>query len=379
MSGAVDTVIDGSASDNGDEGLMMPRSDVLLEETKKAAAEVVCVKCGLAVDPFRSIIKSKSRLEPTRVKYVCRSCNAATTMLTRQMCWPPQQFSELSDEQQTAFWKATQEISAADSRLQYSKVRALLVKTLIQRKIIEDSTEVSTEGKPLAVWEKEGYDAQLIEARGKKEHCPVLGDIYSFARKKTCSKVTIQMVEDHIKKAEQSVKQVKKDDDDDESFLSDSSNGHAPKKQKTGKSKGSKKKSQLSDAQIRRRDEKASELAGKKLEQKRAKDNAAVHALASRVMSSVAAPLSECFMALDTIQQADVGSYPASTHQTLKDSYDKLKAFKDEAGVIAKQSLKKVAGHLELEFSQAEFQSNVAEAKQALKSFNDLTKILNRA
>ena len=359
------------------------RSDQLLAEAVSLSSEAVCMKCNSVVDPFRSIIKSKSRMEPGKVKYMCRGCNAATTMLQRNMAWPPRYFSELSDAQQQSFWVACREVADRDSRFTYSKVRACLIKTLISRKSVQNSVEVWSEPKPLTAWEKEGFDIEAIKLNGKQESCPIFGEVCSFQRKKTSCKVTLEVVEEHIQKAEQAVrskKQVADDgDDDDDSLLSGSDQGPAKKQKTGGKSKAAKGSKPISDRQLQKRELKMEELKQKKLEQKRIKDNAAVQAFANRVFSVVSPPLSECFMALDTIKQCDDGAYPQATQSSLQSSYDKLKEFKDQAGRIAKLPSKKVDGHLELDFTQANLQEVVSQAKAALKNFNEITKIVNRA
>lgn len=368
-----------SGSGTEQEELIVPRSEYLLIETQKSCSEAMCIKCKMPVDPFRAIIKSKSS-QQARARYVCRTCNAATTMLTRSMVWPPQMFSELDDEQQASFWRATKETSSPDSRFSYSKIRALLIKTLVSKKIVEDSTEVWSEAKPLSVWEKMGYDIDAIRSKGKAETCAILGDVYSFSQKRTSSKVTVQMIEEHLKKAEQAVHQVKRPDaaDDEEALLSDSSEEQPAKKQKNTGGSSSKGKKPLTEKQVQAQESKAEKLREKKSEMKRLKDNAACHAFANRVISAVSSPMAECFMALEAVKESAEGTYPAATLKLLNDSFQSLKEFKEQATAVARQQLKKADGHLELDFNQPEFQSKITEAKQALKSFNDLTKILNR-
>jgi hypothetical protein len=82
---------------------MVPTYVVVCDEVIARSQAMLCIKCKLQVDPLRAIVKSKSKLDPSKSKMQCKLCNAVQTMLVRSMQWPPQRFSELDDQDQMHF------------------------------------------------------------------------------------------------------------------------------------------------------------------------------------------------------------------------------------------------------------------------------------
>lgn len=213
------------------------KTDGLMMQALAQAAEAHCLKCGQVVDKMRAILKVKTSTDPADCKYVCNGCNSVSVMVARHMDWPPAMFSELSDEEQMAFWKNCRETADPAGRFKYGKVRATLSKILSHRKITTHSAEEWSDPKPLEYWRQNGWDAVRIEQKGRKVWNEVAGDLYEVPVIRRSSKVEIQEVEEHIKNAEQKIRMNRKreleQDDDESSFLESSSEDEAP----TGKSK----------------------------------------------------------------------------------------------------------------------------------------------
>ena len=122
------------------------------------------------------------------------------------MKWPPEEFSAMSAEDQTAFWQSCHE-SNDGGRFKYSAIRAKLVKQMVHRLTHESSAEEFTEAKPLSVWEKEGYPTKDIMDKGRKSVNPILGDVYEVPISRKSHKVLLQRIEQRLTEAEQSIKE----------------------------------------------------------------------------------------------------------------------------------------------------------------------------
>lgn len=357
--------------------------DMVQSELISRSRDLICTKCKVQVDPMRAIIKSKSKTEPERSKMICRLCNAVATMLQRQMVWPPPAFSSLDDEQQLSFWRACKETSNDDSRFQYSKVRACLVKTLSVRKTVEDSVEHFSDFKPLSVWATEGYNVEDIKARGRSEEHAVFGLVWCFPQKRTATTCTLATVEEHIQKAEQRIKTRKNTADEDDEFddvLEDSSSDDEPPNKKAKSSGSKKKKGSTKPAKPGNAEKKAAkaEAARKKKEHaKMVKHNTAVQTFATKALAAVMTPLMDCTMAYDTMVGSLAGRYPQNIQDSMKEHRDALAEIKAKASAVATKP-KNVDQYLECDVDQKTLQAKLLSTKAVMKSFNELSRIVSR-
>lgn len=363
--------------------------EVQLDDALTSASRLACLKCKLELDPFKAVLKHKLKLQPGTARFICRSCNSVMTMLTRKMTWPPPLFSELSDDQQAVFWRACAETADHDSRFSYSKVRASLLKSLCERKTVEDSVEEFTEFKPLSVWQAAGWDITLIEKNGKKDTNPVVGDVYAVPVKNQSSKVTYARVEEHLQRAEQLVKQKKKRGEDDphydapsdlESESSEPGKKPAGSKRAGGKSSGSKKARKETDpdkesAKQHAKEDKAREKKRQSALKKKAKE---IQSFSTRALSAMAGPLGEIRMALDTVNGSGAGKFPPMMTQSLQGHWDSLSEWKAQATSAARATSKAVIDEIEdLTFDQKDLQAAIKNAKDTLKTFNDISKLVH--
>ena len=351
--------------------------DITTQEAIERSHVVHCMRCKLECDPFRSVLKSKSKAEPEKSKWICRQCNAVASMMQRQMVWPPMMFSNLSDQDQQAFWVACRELSSDDSRFCYSKVKATLVKTLASKKTVEDMVETYSEPKPLSVWKSLGYDEKVIEAKGKAEACPLFGTVYSFSMKKVSTKTTVATIEEHLQKAEQAIKKNKTvgNDDDDDAIASSSDEEPAKKKQR---SSGSKKKGkQGSKSSSEKATAKAEAAAAKKEQAKLVKHNQSVHTAATKAIAMLTGPLTDLTMAFDTMVGSLAGKFPQQLQDRVQENRDELKGLKDHAAEVLGRS-KKADGYLDLDFDSKVLGVKLVNAKATLKNFNEMMRLVNR-
>ena len=179
--------------------------DALKREAELAGSGVNCRLCGQRFAEGDVVAKCQATVSGTK-KFRCNQCNTISMMLHKNMKWPPEEFSAMSAENQTAFWQSCHE-SNDGGRFKYSLIRAKLVKQIVQRLTHESSAEEFTEAKPLSVWEKEGYPIQDIMEKGRKSYNPILGDVYEVPISRKSHKVLLQRIEQRITEAEQSIKE----------------------------------------------------------------------------------------------------------------------------------------------------------------------------
>jgi len=125
----------------------------------------LCTKCGFPTDVFNAVMKSKGS-ETQHAKYVCRPCNAIQTMVFRNLKQEGAlRMVDWDDEQLQDFFRRAQEAHGKkDGRMKWAVVRDAMKKVLVKRLIESTEKKMKTEYKPLGVWEKLGYNAEMIAA-----------------------------------------------------------------------------------------------------------------------------------------------------------------------------------------------------------------------
>ena len=360
-----------------DDAAVSNHRDLVTSEVMAHAASVVCLRCKLECDPFRAIMKSKSTVDVSQSKFVCRHCNNVANILQRNLQWPPAMFSQLDDDSQKQFWLACQEMNKDESRFQYSKVRAVLAKSLATRKTVQDAVEHYSEPKPLSVWSLAGYSAEDIEKKGKCEDHPVFGKVWSFPMKKVSTKTTLETVEEHLQKAEQKVKAKHLSVSDDDGFDCLESSGEEDLPRKNKKGSGSKKKKPSKGGSSDKATARAEAARAKKEKAKIQKLNASVLTFAAKALVLLTAPHTECTMAHDTMRGSLNGRFPPHVQTQIAEARDELGELKVKASEVLHKG-KKSEETLDLDFDQKHLQLKVSNAKTALKAFNDMMKLVNK-
>ena len=133
---------------------------------------------------------------------ICRACNNATTMLSRNLnSWPVPSFPALSSEAQVNFWRKWVDIITQNGRLEYKHLRANLTMVLCEKEIEETTMRFTSEILPLDVWKQRGFDTEAVK-RGKKDVHPLLGEVYAVPLKTVSKGYIKQRVEEMLCKFE---------------------------------------------------------------------------------------------------------------------------------------------------------------------------------
>ena len=117
-----------------------------------------CCRCGRDAAKIKLFEKSKNIL-------ICPSCNRKGTMISRNFQWPPPSFALSTKKFQEDFWKG---LDSYDHQKK-SQVEMYIINQLV---IARTERLRETKGgawKPLSVWEKEGYDADAVEAHNDSQ------------------------------------------------------------------------------------------------------------------------------------------------------------------------------------------------------------------
>lgn len=166
-----------------------------------------CVKCQLPCNPLRSYLKSKTAVAEA-MRWVCGGCNRVTTCMSRNMRWPPPGFQALSSKQQVEFFRDACK-QGEDARLNYTKIKGLLVSTLVESECERLSASSGGTYMPLSWYKQKGADeSQLkaIEEKADYEWHSVLGHTYKVDLKTVEKAVIMTRVSETLAKAERVVR-----------------------------------------------------------------------------------------------------------------------------------------------------------------------------
>jgi len=176
----------------------------------------LCTKCGYPTEVLNAVLKTKASASQ-HAKYVCRPCNAVTTMVFRNLRQEgPLRMTDWDDAQVQEFYRRAQE-SLNGGRMKWTMVRDCIKKSMVKRVTEATEKRMHAEYKPLGVWEKLGYDVEMIAAYNKTEWNPAVGMCYAVPLKSIEWKHTEEEVEEQILQYE--VKNKRKtcpDDEDDD-------------------------------------------------------------------------------------------------------------------------------------------------------------------
>ena len=175
-------------------------------QVEEAMQAPVCRKCQMPCTVTALVNKSKG--EP-RNHVVCKGCNSAATMLSRNLgTWPVPSFKGLSQDQQIAFWKSCNDIIQKQGRLDYGSIRASLMITLEKKQYEIAKAEFTSKFLPLSVWIQKGYQEEDIR-KGEKEDHPLLGETFAIPLKTVSKAYVAEKVENMIASFEGQVRKRK--------------------------------------------------------------------------------------------------------------------------------------------------------------------------
>ena len=129
----------------------------------------LCGKCGQEIaDTSQAVLKGGC--------LVCFMCNNIYQMLYRHLGGMAHTVQSFSSERQKNFFKTAGAcISAVPRNGRWALVKAELVRHMTSFRQEQMIVRVSSEFKPLSVWQKDGYDIELLQAKGEKRTNPVPG------------------------------------------------------------------------------------------------------------------------------------------------------------------------------------------------------------
>ena len=122
------------------------------EDVPPPRAEPFCSKCGYTVDPVKRGVRLLTKSPPS---FECSKCNSKQTMLSRMFGqWPLQQFRDLDQETQQAFWRS----STSNGESLKKAVEHHLVKRLVDIRCAKEEGPFL----PLSAWQSRGFDIDTI-------------------------------------------------------------------------------------------------------------------------------------------------------------------------------------------------------------------------
>ena len=372
----VDDLQLGQLSQITDDLAKVQAAETQLDESMWAADELspptlkpLCCKCGFEVDVFRGQLKNKSRDHP---RYICRDCNCISSILSKRLDIQQLNLGELPKAQQIEFWRSCAKVRELDDRFNYSRIRACLQETCIQRRLSTAGTKLLTEALPLSVWQQRGFDVAAIEAQAESENHPIFGKVYKVSLKSTSREEVAEQVKEMLMQAERQMSKKssssgsKASTDVDVVDLSDFESADAEPAPKRSKGKeNSAKKTENEEKMFARLEAKRVELAEKKNRAAAEKANQKTIILATKTIGATSTLVQE----LDVALKADNSRIPDWLMDTIKQCHEDMSKYKKESQDRLGKSGKAAVKGSEMEpltFSAADVSDLVKEANQSL-------------
>ena len=160
--------------------------------------KAACGKCKVKQETAEMISRVGYRPD---LRYVCKACNATTSMLTRKGI---QAQHLLNESSMVAFFSeaALERRNAQENRITFGQTRALLKKTMVNQVMQVKKDMQESEWQPLSYFELKGYDVAAIERDCPCEQHPVLGPTYKLAIHTESEGTVVKEVEERITKME---------------------------------------------------------------------------------------------------------------------------------------------------------------------------------
>ena len=200
---------DEATSSTGDHGRskeqveMHPCSDLFANlETMQGPC---CIKCKLPVHPSDAQVYVKASKNADG-KFKCNKCGALMKMMSRKLdAYGQTCFDNMKPEAVTKFFRDALTLCSEDNRFKFGLVRGLLKEQLVTEEISVRRSKVATVFKPLSVWEKKGYDVELIKAYNVTEENPACGLTYACPQRTDEREAIEQEIERTLQDAERRV------------------------------------------------------------------------------------------------------------------------------------------------------------------------------
>lgn len=133
-----------------------------------------CTRCQQQVCPSSATVIRKKRHSSMQ----CQQCHNTLTLMYKRWDMSKLNFREMADEEQVDFFRKAKELTAGGKRLEFGKVKALLMRKMIE--VERNTTETAVKGKflPLSVWEKKGFDVGAIQQKAEQQKSDLFGVVY---------------------------------------------------------------------------------------------------------------------------------------------------------------------------------------------------------
>ena len=291
----------------------------------------LCTKCGYPTEVLNAVMKTKASAEQ-HAKYVCRPCNAVTTMVFRHLRQEgPLRLASWDDAQVQEFYRRAHEGLGNDGRMKWTMVRDCIKKSMVKRVTVATEKKMNAEFKPLGVWEKLGYDVEMITAYNKTEWNPAAGMCYAVPLKSISWKRTEEEVEEQILKYEVKNKRKTCPDDEDD----DGDDDEIKRVAQPYMTKGEAKRRKV-EAETRKAEVEAAKEAKKESAQVKA-HNSKMHILASKTVTALS---SSCDALKKVTQNKHWRDAPAFMAEKVGDDLQTAVSYLKEAEIVLK-NLKK--------------------------------------
>lgn len=132
-----------------------------------------CNKCRKPLDPLRAQVTGKSS-----GSWRCSQCNCRAVQISRLPAWEQlrEHLKEIPEAEVAQFWSNTHNAKGA------KELDKLCSQTLESRRTQSEGSKQEGSYLPLSVYEKMGYDTQLISERCKDtKMCPILGKLFRIS------------------------------------------------------------------------------------------------------------------------------------------------------------------------------------------------------
>lgn len=345
----------------------------------------LCTCCGYPCDPLKAVLKTKAT-EMHHAKFTCKCCNSVQTMVNRNL--KPGAMDKLSEEKKAEFFRAASK-TADGGRFKYSLVRGVFKQMLTTQTVEEHKKQVKSEFLPLAVWEKRGFDSQLILAYDHYEWNPAAGWCYACPIKTVSWSVAEQEVETYIMNAERTLSKRKRAEGDSEAKADvedlemeedDVAPTPAPKAAVTLEETPAQKKARhKTESQAAKAEQMKSQQAERKLEKEIKQHNSKMQILASRAITVLSMPCDNLCKAMKADGYAILPDF-------IKQKVEKTKEaacgnLQEAEGIMkkVKMAAKKNERMSDLSFTASDLAQLVKNIGENMKWLTDMEKLAKHA
>ena len=313
-----------------------------------------------------------------RSKWMCKGCGATSMMLYRHLGTTDTETLGLSPEEQMNFFQQAAETANLGDAAKWKTLRTLLVEKKTVSQMKSRSVNIGGAYQPLSVWEKLGWDEDLVKSYNDFETAPNGTLLYRVPIKDVSSAEIRQEVEETLALREKEVKKKRplpvkakgkakaaaepaKVEEDPALLLeiASDSDGPAPAKGRRTKEPGEPTPAQLAKMKLK-------EDAAKKRDQERsAKSQQNLASKAMPVLNSVNNNLKN---ALATIGKLGEDKFNEETVKSLKEAGETFEGYRKQAAEVNNKDLAKVKEG-ELSFDKTSLEAGAKAANTVLGDY----------